>query len=40
MSKQGTAGYRKLVTLMILQKLEIQGGSDMTGTNCDLFTHK
>jgi hypothetical protein len=24
----------------IYKKIKIQGGSNMTGTNCDLFTHK
>jgi hypothetical protein len=23
-----------------INECEIQGGSNMTGTNCDLFTHK
>ena len=26
--------------IVLLQCVYIQGGSDMTGTNCDLFTHK
>jgi hypothetical protein len=24
----------------IIRRKDIQGGSNMTGTNCDLFTHK
>jgi hypothetical protein len=33
-------GKRLLGTLCIDGRLIIQGGSNMTGTNCDLFTHK
>jgi hypothetical protein len=29
-----------LRNLSDIEKSEIQGGSNMTGTNCDLFTHK
>jgi hypothetical protein len=28
------------VVAYLYRILEIQGGSNMTGTNCDLFTHK
>ena len=27
-------------TLHMLVNKDVQGGSDMTGTNCDLFAHK
>ena len=26
--------------ILIVSQINIQGGSNMTGTNCDLFTHK
>ena len=29
-----------LQTVLLNLKLQLQGGSNMTGTNCDLFTHK
>jgi hypothetical protein len=31
--------YMKQVYVLISDEAVIQGGSDMTGTNCDLFTH-
>jgi hypothetical protein len=32
--------FLKGLIVMLLTKRRIQGGSNMTGTNCDLFTHK
>jgi hypothetical protein len=42
-SKEGFF-FMKLVSLfvclLVINECIIQGGSNMTGTNCDLFTHK
>jgi phosphatidylserine decarboxylase len=45
-SEKGCQGFRETKTrndgrvLLAVQNLHVQGDSNMTGTNCDLFTHK
>ena len=44
-SANPTPGNRRLflscpVRCLVTLTIELQGGSNMTGTNCDLFTHK
>jgi hypothetical protein len=29
-----------IMVVVVVMMMMIQGGSNMTGTNCDLFTHK
>jgi hypothetical protein len=32
--------YFYIISYLFLIRFGVQGGSNMTGTNCDLFTHK